>query len=614
MLFSQAKEGRKEPAIATNNEEGESSAEPLEKIARRESYRENCVNSSSDSPEKAVYPRRKRSYNATADEETERNPTVLEEKAEKEAEKEETLKRNTPQHSNAVAFAEKEPNESNCKYETLEDKRYPCSPEQSFEEDRLNARRFAELEAIIVEKEGMMNQRRISLELKELQLEQERNTVQELRGSLRKEQATRRDLETRYEAVNGELLARNARDMSTVSRMQEMERELSQLNISLGNAGEENRRLVQTIAEFRQRVAESEENVTSERNTIATLQQDLEEKRTTLERLREELREKDEELRREQNLRAEAVERTNQMERTLTSRTEQYEESLRRLDEERTRLGREYDECARALAASREQVQSVNSTLGRAQETIEEYSRMQPRDWTIPRDEIEVSEKMLGRGAWGWVKEGTFRGTKVAVKQMHELIVSPHNRRLFEREMQMAARCRHPSLLQFIGATNDNGIALLVTELLDSNLRAVLGQRSLCHEEVLTLSLDVSRALNYLHLNKPFPIIHRDISSTNVLLWKREDAWHAKLSDYGAVNFMRQCMTVSPGASIYAAPEVKTSRQSTKVSLRLKMYILSTLEFTLNLETRFRSYFTPFYFQNIFFASGGCVQLWTALV
>ena len=167
--------------------------------------------------------------------------------------------------------------------------------------------------------------------------------------------------------------------------------------------------------------------------------------------------------------------------------------------------------------------------------------------------------------------EGTFRGCQVAVKQIHDLILSPHNRRLFEREMSIASRCRHPHLLQFIGATNDDGSPLFITELLDTDLRNVLTQRALHHEEVVCITLDVARGLNYLLLNKPFPIIHRDISSSNVLLWRRDDCWRAKLSDYGAANFMRQYMTSNPGARIYAAPESQTSQQSPKVGTNYYM-------------------------------------------
>ena len=263
--------------------------------------------------------------------------------------------------------------------------------------------------------------------------------------------------------------------------------------------------------------------------------------------MREDCRRKDADLIRERYLKKE-------VERTLDSTRTTLETSNR----ECTRLQVQHNECCQSLESTQAQVERLNSELREEQNS---------RNWTIPRNEIEISEKEIGRGAWGWVKEGTFRGTKVAVKQMHEFIVSPHNRRLFEREMKMAARSRHPNLLLFIGATNDDGIALLVTELLDTDIRTLLGQRPLHSKEILTLSLDVSRALNYLHMCKPHPIIHRDISSANVLLFKREEAWHAKLSDYGSANFMKDLMTESPGSAIYGAPEARTSTQSPKVSL-----------------------------------------------
>ena len=262
--------------------------------------------------------------------------------------------------------------------------------------------------------------------------------------------------------------------------------------------------------------------------------------------MREDCRRKDVDLTRERNLR-ELVERSLDSTRTI----------LNISDRQHARLQVQHNQCCQSLASAQAQVERLNSELREEQNS---------RNWTIPRNEIEIAEKEIGRGAWGSVKEGTFRGTKVTVKQMHEFIVSPHNRRLFEREMKMAARSRHPNLLLFIGATNDDGIALLVTELLDTDIRTLLGQRPLHSKEILTLSLDVSRALNYLHMCKPHPIIHRDISSANVLLFKREEAWHAKLSDYGSANFMKDLMTESPGAAIYGAPEARTSTQSPKVS------------------------------------------------
>ena len=217
----------------------------------------------------------------------------------------------------------------------------------------------------------------------------------------------------------------------------------------------------------------------------------------------------------------------------------------------------------------REKDQEVNElelSLSSAQQTINDLQRQEECDWVISRDEIQMTNKCLGRGGWGSVYEGVYCGCTVAVKQIHDLILSPHNIRLFEREMNIASKCRHPHLLQFIGATVDEGSPLFVTELMEKSLRTLLEQRQLSEIEIRTISLDVARALNYLHQKKPEPIIHRDVSSANVLLWRQDDQCRGKVSDYGTANFMQQTMTAFPGAMIYSAPEVVTSNQTVKVS------------------------------------------------
>lgn len=211
-----------------------------------------------------------------------------------------------------------------------------------------------------------------------------------------------------------------------------------------------------------------------------------------------------------------------------------------------------------------EHVNELEQTLSTIQQTLDECKQKVSRDWVISRDEILITDTCLGVGGWGTVLLGKFRGCKVAVKQIHELILSPHNRRLFEREMNIASRCRHPCLLQFIGATNDEGTPLFVTELMESSLRTLLERQPLPTSDISILSVDIAQALNYLHLSKP-PIIHRDISSANVLLWRQGEQWRGKVSDYGTANFMQQTMTVAPGSLIYSAPDALTSNQTIKV-------------------------------------------------
>ena len=179
---------------------------------------------------------------------------------------------------------------------------------------------------------------------------------------------------------------------------------------------------------------------------------------------------------------------------------------------------------------------------------------MQP-SWKIGRDEIEVIEgQPLGVGGWGEVRMATFRGLKVAAKFLHGEIISPHNTDLFIREMNMAASVRHPNLLLFIGASLDDNKPVILTELMPANLRSII--RALPRALAVCIGTDVARGLNYLHLMRPDPIIHRDISSANILVEPiGSGKWKAKVSDYGSANFLSKVTTMGPGNATYAAPE-----------------------------------------------------------
>ncbi len=73
--------------------------------------------------------------------------------------------------------------------------------------------------------------------------------------------------------------------------------------------------------------------------------------------------------------------------------------------------------------------------------------------WVVRREEIDITGHEIGRGGWATVSVSEFRGVQVAVKRIHNQIVCRRNKELFRREMQMAARLRHPNLVQFIGTT-----------------------------------------------------------------------------------------------------------------------------------------------------------------
>ena len=178
-------------------------------------------------------------------------------------------------------------------------------------------------------------------------------------------------------------------------------------------------------------------------------------------------------------------------------------------------------------------------------------------EWVINSSDIHMSDDKLGEGAWGIVYSGKFLDCDVAVKQIHEAI-DMESRRLFLREIKMASKCRHPCLLLFIGAIMEERI-LLVTELMECSLRSKLfpgpGEETLAKDDEQRISLDVALALHYLHEKKPDPILHNDVSSSNVLLWRSATHWRAKLSDYGTANIVCRSNLNYVGAAVYCAPE-----------------------------------------------------------
>ena len=220
----------------------------------------------------------------------------------------------------------------------------------------------------------------------------------------------------------------------------------------------------------------------------------------------------------------------------------------------------------------RQAEQTAREAQERAGMTEQRAQRLEARGhdqfWVVNREEIQLTDQELGRGGWAIVTVAKFRGLRVAAKCLHTIIVSDYNRQLFVREMSIAARVRHPNLVQFIGAMME-GEPIILTELMSTSLRAVLERMPFNPAQITSISLDVARALNYLHLMHPDPIIHRDISSANVLLEPGpSNSWRAKVSDYGSANFLQQLRTAGPGNPTYAAPEADIpSQQSPKMDV-----------------------------------------------
>ena len=253
---------------------------------------------------------------------------------------------------------------------------------------------------------------------------------------------------------------------------------------------------------------------------------------------------------------------------TLQREKETAEDQAQQLQQEKATLQRDKATAeGRAMEAERQR-EVMALRAGEA----EGRARQLETQWVVERREIGVTDQELGRGGWATVSVAVFRGARVAAKCVHRQIVSPHNMELFKREMDMAARIRHPNLLQFIGASLEGQLVIL-TELMPTSLRRELERKPhnyMGPELAISIGLDVIRALNYLHLFRPQPLIHRDISSANVLLEPLPaGGWRAKVSDYGTVNLQEKLETVCPGNPCYAAPEANSRPRWTSSALGL---------------------------------------------
>ncbi|XP_011409017.1 PREDICTED: dual specificity protein kinase shkE-like, partial [Amphimedon queenslandica] len=230
----------------------------------------------------------------------------------------------------------------------------------------------------------------------------------------------------------------------------------------------------------------------------------------------------------------------------VTRHQKSQEENENRLQEVNQRLVQAQIE----LAAKQNEVTKLQNTLQKLED-----------NWKVSHTEVSLSKKELGRGGWGVIWIGEFRGQRVAVKQMHELIKSDEYMELLHREINTMSQLRHPNLLQFIGAVLDHpsGNPMIITEVMDTSLRSTYERKELttdpgCRPVILSIMRDVAVGLNYLHC-LPDPIIHRDVSSANVLLEsKGHNKWKTKISDFGSAKFARAAVTAAPGAAVYSAP------------------------------------------------------------
>ena len=189
---------------------------------------------------------------------------------------------------------------------------------------------------------------------------------------------------------------------------------------------------------------------------------------------------------------------------------------------------------------------------------------------------VSVTDRELGHGSYATVLELEYMGLKCAGKKIHELLLeqgdASYTVRRFEEECRLLSQVRHPNIVQFLGVYFQQGVRvpILVTEFLPTNLTSCIERYGILPKEIsYSILHDVALGLCYLHSQTP-PIIHRDLTSNNVLLTPNMTA---KISDLGVARIINLTplevsrMTQTPGTPAFMPPEVMVANPKYNTSI-----------------------------------------------
>ena len=178
---------------------------------------------------------------------------------------------------------------------------------------------------------------------------------------------------------------------------------------------------------------------------------------------------------------------------------------------------------------------------------------------------VRLTDRELGHGSYASVIELEYMRLKCAGKKIHELLLRQGDASYticrFEEECRLLSQVHHPNIVQFLGVYFQQRVKapILVMEFLPTNLTSCIEQYGIIPKEIsFSILYDVALGLCYLH-NQSAPIIHRDLSSNNVLLTPNMTA---KISDLGVARILNLTplqvsrMTQTPGTPAYMPPEV----------------------------------------------------------
>ncbi len=199
----------------------------------------------------------------------------------------------------------------------------------------------------------------------------------------------------------------------------------------------------------------------------------------------------------------------------------------------------------------------------------------------VPQFDKYVVTRLLGEGGMGCVYHALERwtGLPYAIKVMSKRLHDPDMRARFLRENQILASLNHRHIVRCWELTESlNGIPALVMEYLEGvDMRAFEGRP---YPELIPLMIQTVLGMDYL---KTQNIVHRDLSSNNILVTLENNKRIVKILDFGIAKILGEQKTAGMlqtitgqflGKFAFASPELF---QSTNVDWRSDVYSLGVI-------------------------------------